>query len=186
VPNEKRASPTWSDVRDLLLTLDRTGLHSVLEDLYAESKANQAFLHRRFGLGLDQLAPYRASISRCICPDLSRHQPISISKAMKAIAAYKKDIGRPEGVAELSIFYCEEALRFIETTGLRDDGHLAAFLRMYDRCLNLVQVLPINERERYLQRLAKLQTRGSRIGWNVADEIESFWRAADPREPLHR
>jgi hypothetical protein len=37
-------------------------------------------------------------------------QTISVSKAKKAIADYKKAIGRPEGMAELSIFYREEAL----------------------------------------------------------------------------
>jgi hypothetical protein len=186
VASEKRASPTWVDVRDILLTFDRLSLRGLLADLYAESEANQAFLHARFGLGLDQLAPYKASISRWICPDLSRDQPISISKAMKAIAAYKRAIGRPEDIAELSIFYCEEALRFVEACRFQDEGYLAAFLRMYGRCLNLVSILPVNERDTYLQRLAKLQARGGRIGWGLEDEIESFWQAADPGEMLAR
>ena len=43
-----------------------------------------------------------------------RKHPISISKAKKAIADYKKAIGRPEGLAELSIFYCEEAFDFLD------------------------------------------------------------------------
>jgi len=106
VPNKKRASPTWIDVRAVLLRFDRAGLRGLVQDLYAASKDNQAFLHARLGLGADQLKPYRASISRWICPDLMRDQPISVSKAKKAIADYKKAIGRTEGLAELSIFYC--------------------------------------------------------------------------------
>jgi len=38
-----------------------------------------------------------------------------VSKAKKAIADYKKAIGRPDGMAELSIFYCEEAFGFLES-----------------------------------------------------------------------
>jgi hypothetical protein len=79
-----------------------------VQDLYAASKDNQAFLHSRLGLGHDQLKPYKEAISRWICPDPMRNQPISISKSKKAIADYKKAIERPEGLAELSIFYCED------------------------------------------------------------------------------
>ena len=97
VANKKSASPTWIDVRAALLTFDRAGLRGLLQDLYAASKDNRAFLHSRLGLGDDQLKPYKANISRWISPDLMRNHPISISKAKKAIADYKNAIGRPEG-----------------------------------------------------------------------------------------
>jgi len=101
VANEKSASPTWIDVKAGLQTFDRAGLLGLLQDLYAGSKDNQAFLHARLSLGHDQLEPYKTMISSWICPDLMRNQPISVSKAKKAIAAYKKAIGHPEGLAEL-------------------------------------------------------------------------------------
>ena len=62
----------------------------------------------------DQLRPFKAIISRWISPDLMKGEPISVSKAKKAIADYKKANGRPAGMAELSIFYCEEAFGFLE------------------------------------------------------------------------
>jgi hypothetical protein len=43
-----------------------------------------------------------------------RNQPVSVSKAKKAIAEYKKAIGQPQDLAQLSIFYCEEAFSFLE------------------------------------------------------------------------
>jgi hypothetical protein len=104
VANEK-GSPTWIDVKASLLAFDRAGLLGLIQDLYAVSRNNQAFLHARLGLGRDHLEPYKASISRWICPDMMRNQPISVSKAKKAIADYNKAIGHPEGLAELSIFY---------------------------------------------------------------------------------
>jgi hypothetical protein len=101
VAKDKGASPTWVDVKAILLTFDRSGLQGLVQDLYAASKNNQAFLHARFGLGPDQLGPYKATISRWINPDLMKNQTVSVSKAKKVIADYKKAIGRPEGLAEL-------------------------------------------------------------------------------------
>ena len=69
VAKDKSTSPTWADVKALLLTFDRAGLQGLVQDLYAASKDNQAFLHARFGLGPDQLGPYKATISRWINPD---------------------------------------------------------------------------------------------------------------------
>ena len=90
----------------------------MIQDLYAVSNDNEAFLHARLGLGRRQLEPYKARISKSICPDMMRNEPISVSKAKKAIADYKKAIGHPEGLAELSIFYCEEALNFLESCSM--------------------------------------------------------------------
>jgi hypothetical protein len=101
-------------------------------------KDNQAFLHARLGLGADQLAPYKAIFSRWICPDLMRSQFVSVSKAKKAIADYKKAIGQPGGLAELSIFYCEEALSFVESCGYEDERYFAALIRVYHRAVKRV------------------------------------------------
>ena len=109
VAKDKSASPTCADVKAFLLTFDRAGLPGLVQDLYATSKDNQAFLHARFGLGPNLLGPYKATISRWINPDLMKNQIVSVSKAKKAIADYNKAIGHPEGLAELSIFFCEEA-----------------------------------------------------------------------------
>ena len=111
VVRSKNASPTWSDVRTALLDFDHAGLRGLVQDLYTASKDNQAFLHARLGLGHDQLQPFKASISRWISPDLMKGQSVSVSKAKKAIADYKKANGRSDEIAELSIFYCEEGIR---------------------------------------------------------------------------
>jgi hypothetical protein len=129
VTKKKGASPTWTDVRAFLLTFDRAGLQGLVQDLYAASKDNQAFLHARFGLGSDQLGPYKASISRWINPDLTKDQTVSVSKAKKAIADYNKAIGRPEGLAELSIFFCEQTVSFVETCGFESEKFSDPYVR---------------------------------------------------------
>jgi hypothetical protein len=175
---KKTVSPTWIDVKARLLTFDRAGLQGLVQDLYGASKDNQAFLHARLGLGPDQLKPYKASISRWICPDLMRNQPVSVSKAKKAIADYKKAIGRPEGLVELSIFYCEETFSFLESCGMEDEGYFVALIGMYDQSLQYVLNLPPPERATYLERLNQLRSRAQYVGWGVQDELNSLWHDA--------
>jgi hypothetical protein len=178
VVRSKNASPTWSDVRAALLDFDSAGLRGLVQDLYTASKDNQAFLHARLGLGHDQLRPFKASISRWICPDLMKGQPVSVSKAKKAIADYKKAIGRTDGMADLSIFYCEEAFRFIESCSMEDETYFAALIRMYGRSLEFLSSLPAAERATYLERLDKLRSRARNVGWGVEEELNSLWYAA--------
>lgn len=184
VAKAKCASPTWADVKALLLTFDRAGLQGLVQDLYAASKDNQAFLHARFGLGPDQLSPYKATISRWINPDLMKNQAVSVSKAKRAIADYNKAIGHAEGLAELSIFFCEEALSFVEGCGFSDKRYFIALIRMYDRSVNRVLRLPLDERRAYVERLGKLRTRAKRVGWGVEEELNDLWYAADFDEQL--
>ena len=49
------------------------------------------------------------------------------------MAEYKKAIGEPHGLAELSIFYCEEAFRFVESCSWDDERYFDALIRMYAR-----------------------------------------------------
>ena len=174
----KNTSPKWSDVKTALMDFDRAGLLGLVQDLYTASKDNQVFLHARLGLGHDQLQPFKASISRWISPDLMKGQPVSVSKGKKAIADYKKAIGRPDGIAELSIFYCEEAFGFLESCSIEDEGFFAALIRMYERSLEIVSSLPPAERTTYLERLDKLRSRGRNVGWVIEEEFNSLWYAA--------
>jgi len=141
-------------------------------------------LHARFGLGSDQLGPYKATVSRWINPDLMKNQTVSVSKAKKAIANYNKAIGRPEGLAELSIFFCEEAFSFVESCSLESEKYFIALIRMYDRSVNFVLSLPLAERCAYIERLGKLRSRAKHIGWGVEDELNDLWYAADFDEQL--
>ena len=184
VAKDKSTSPTWADVKALLLTFDRAGLQGLVQDLYAASKDNQAFLHARFGLGPDQLGPYKATISRWINPDPMKNQTLSVSKAKKAIANYNKAIGRPEGLAELSIFFCEEAFSFVEGCSFSDEQYFVALIRMYDRSVSCVFSLPLAERRAYVERLSKLRLRAKRVGWGVENELNDLWQAAEFDEQM--
>ncbi len=176
--SSKKPSLTWSDVKAALTNFDRAGMQVLLRDLYAASKDNQAFFHARLGLGHDPLKPYKAIISKWICPDVMKNEPISVAKAKKAISDYKKAIGRPEGLAELSVFYCEEVFNFLDSCGMDDESYLMALVRMFEQALQLVLVLPLAERTAYLDRLDKLRSRGQDIGWGVEEDFDCIWLEA--------
>ena len=137
----KKTTPSWSDVKTKLADFDRAGLIGLVQDLYAASKDNKAFLHARFGLGDDPLEPFKDVIIRWINPPDFRN-PISVSKAKKAISDYKKALGQPEGLAELTVFYCEEVFDFLAGCGMDDEGFYDALVRMFEQALKYVLALP--------------------------------------------
>jgi hypothetical protein len=176
---KEKSSPTWIDVKASLQAFDLAGLMGLIQDLYGVSKDNEAFLHACLRLGRQQLEPYNERISTWICPDVMRNEPVSVSKANKVIADYRKAIGRPEGLAELSIFYCEGALSFLESCGMEDEGYFVAPIRMYDRALTFVAKLAPAERRPYIERLDKLRPRTRYVQWGVEDNLNDLWHAAD-------
>ena len=166
---------TWSLVKGELQHLDRAGLVGLLKDLHALAPENRAFLAARFGLGPDPLAPYKSSISRWICPDVPGGQDISVKKAKKAMSEYRKAIGQPEGLAELSIHYCEEAARLLSECGMEDEAYFSALVRMYDQALSKVIDLAPIEREPMLKRLNVVREALDGTGWGVDDAIRDIW-----------
>ena len=169
----KTTSPTWGDVKKRLAEFDRAGLLGLVQDLYGFSKDNQAFLHARFGLGGDVLAPHKAIIDRWLWPDLARNQSVSVATAKKAISAYKKAAGRPEGLAELMVFYCERAVGFSREYGLQDTGYFDALVRMFEQALKMSATLPARQqRDTMLARLDAVRAISHRLGYGVGDDMD--------------
>jgi hypothetical protein len=174
--NVKKAV-SWNHVKTKLTDFDRAGLLGLVQDLYAASKENKAFLHTRFGLGDDPLEPYKDVIIRWINPPDFRH-PISVSKAKKAISDYKKALGLPEGLAELTVFYCEGVFAFLSGCGMDDEGFYDALMRMFEQALKYVQALPEAQQTAFLTRLDRVRQMGQDVGWGVGDDFNHFWSEA--------
>lgn len=168
----KKTSPTWSDVKTKLADFDRAGLRALVQDLYAASKDNQAFLHARLNLGGDVLKPYKTTIARWLWPDVFRNQDTSVAKAKKAIADYKKAIGQPEGLAELMAFYCEQAAGFGNDVGLDDAAYFDALARMFEQALKVSVSLPVAQRDALLERLGEVRRISHHVGYGVGDDMD--------------
>ena len=175
VAGKTRSVPTWSDVKAKLAHFDRAGLVGLLGDLHNLSRENQAFLHARLNLGADPLTAYKRTISRWIYPDLSRNQDISVAKAKRAIADYRKAIGLQEGVAELSVFYCENAARMSAECGFEDEGFFLALVRMFDQALVATMALSPTQRQPMLARLDMVRSSTDTVGWGVKDAMDELW-----------
>ena len=137
----------------------------------------KAFLHTRFGLGDDPLEPYKDVIIRWINPPDFRN-PISVSKAKKAISDYKKALGEPVGLAELSVFYCEEVFDFLASCGMDDEGFYDALVRMFEQSLRYVLALPAAQQAAFFARLDRVRHLGQNVGWGVGDDFDHCWSQA--------
>jgi len=169
-----RSKPTWSDVKGKLAEVDRQGLIGLLQDLYAASKDNQAFLHARFALGGDVLQPYKATIDRWLSPDVLKNQDTSVAKAKKAISDYKRAIGKPEGLAELMVFYCERAAGFSNDVGLQDEGYFDALVRMFGQALKTIDALPHDFRPALIARLDSVRHISHNFGYGVGEYMDDL------------
>lgn len=176
-----KPKPTWNHVKAKFIDFDRAGLLRLIQDLYAASRENQAFLHARLALGEDPLKPYKTTISRWVRPDVLKNQDISVSTAKKAISNYRKAIGDPDGVAELTVFYCEETVAHLDFCGMDDVGYYDALVRMFEQALKAVAELPPDRRHLFLERLDRVQHSSQNFGYGVSDEYEL---AAEQNMPM--
>ena len=120
VKRPSKSQPSWTDVKAKLASFDRAGLLGLVQDLYAAHADNRTFLHTRLGLGENLLEPYKQTIDRWLWPDAFRKQDTSAAKAKQAISNYKKAVGDSAGLAELMVFYCEQASGFASDVGYQD------------------------------------------------------------------
>ena len=172
--DSKKAFPSWVDIKAKLADFDRDGLLGLVHDLYAGSKDTQAFLHARLHLGNDVLMPYKATMSRWLWPDVFKNQDISLAKAKKAIIDYKKAVGQPEGLAELMVFYCEQASGFSRDVGLQDEGHFDALVRMFGQALKAIATLPQALRPALRARLDAVRHASHDIGYGLGEDMDSL------------
>ena len=171
---ERKRSPTWTDVKGKLAEFDRAGLLGIIHDLYVATKYNKTFLHARFDLGGDVLAPYKTLIDRWLWPDVLKNQDTSVATAKKAIADFRKAAGQPRGLAELMVFYCERAAGFSNDYGLDDAVSFDALMRMFEQALKVSITLSDAEREDMLDRLDVVRTISHNFGYGVGDYMDSL------------
>ena len=169
-----RSSPSWTNVKAKLADFDCPGLIGLVQDLYAASKDSQAFLHARLHLGEDVLKPYKETIDRWLWPNVFKSQNTSVAKAKKAVADFKKAAGTAEGLAELTVFYCERASGFSCDVALDDEAYLSALVRMFEQALKAVATLPEPQRPALWARLEMVRDRSQNIGYGVGEDMDAL------------
>ncbi len=169
---QPKSRPTWADVKRNLAGFDRAALLSLVQDLYAAHKDDQAFLHSRFGLCEDALEPYKKTMDRWLWPNVSRRQETSVAKAKQAVSDYKRALGDAEGLAELMVFYCERAAGFSRDVSHDDAAYFDALVRMFEQALKTTTTLTANVRSRLLARLDRVRSMSHEFGYGVGDDMD--------------
>ncbi len=167
-----RTKPSWSDVKSQIDNFDRAGLIALIQSLYAASKENQIFLHSRFALDDNVLVIYQKALQRWLWPNVLSNQDISVSKAKKAISDYKKAVGQPEGLAELMVYYCEQAAGFSQDVGMAGESWFDALLRAFENALKLVNTLSPERRDPLIERLDRVRGLSHDFGYGVGDDMD--------------
>lgn len=170
-PNESPPSKKpigWSTVKTRLKDFDREGLLGLIHDLYGLSKDNRSFLHARFSMGADPLGVYKQRMYTALFPPLEK--PVRVADARQAIAEYRKAIGRPEGLLELYVFWCETACRFSMDFGYADEPYFDSLLRQFEAALKLLPSMDSPPREAALARLVAVRDEID-VGYGVRDEM---------------
>ena len=149
----KKKTASWSELKALLVGMEKDQLLALVKDLYGASKETQQFLHARYAFGgSDVLEPYKATITQWINPGDVR-KPLSVSKAKKAITDYKKAVGDPQGLAELGVFYCEQVFASLDLCTSEDESFYDALCVMFAQALGYIQKLPQADRSPYIERM---------------------------------
>jgi hypothetical protein len=169
-----KSQPRWTDVKAKLTSFDRPALLGLIQDLYSAHKDNQTFLHARFGLGEDMLRPYKETMDRWLWPDAFSKQVPSILKAKQAISNYKKAVGDSAGLAELMVFYCEQASGFASDLGYQDESYFNALVRMFEQAVLIATTLPASNRDAFVARLDRIRTISHMCGYGVGDGMDSI------------
>jgi hypothetical protein len=174
IKRQSKSQPKWTDVKAKLASLDRAGLLGLVQDLYAAHLDNRTFLHTRFGLGQDVLEPYKQTIDRWLWPDAFRKQDTSVANAKQAISNYKKAVGDPAGMAELMVFYCEQASGFASDVGYQDESYFDALVRMFEQVVVTANTLPADTRDALIARLDRVRSMSHKCGYGVGDHMDSI------------
>jgi hypothetical protein len=174
IKRQSKSQPKWTDVKAKLASLDRPGLIGLVQDLYAAHPDNRTFLHTRFGLGQDVLEPFKQTIDRWLWPDVFRKQDTSVANAKQAISNYKKAVGDPAGMAELMVFYCEQASGFASDLGYQDESYLNALVRMFEQAQATANTLPTDTRDALIARLDRVRSISHKCGYGVGDSMDSI------------
>lgn len=103
--------------------------------------------------GCSTLRNGEAIIARSLWPNLTRNQLPS------------------DGLAELMVFYCEQAAGFDGEYGFEEGGYFDALVRMFAQALEASVTLPAEQCDTMLHRLASVR----RIGHRLATGLDTTW-----------
>ena len=125
-------------------------------------------------MGEDVLEPYKETLDRWLWPNPLRNQDVSVAKAKQAISSYRKAVGEPAGLAELMVYFCENAAGFSNDVGYQDEGYFNALVNMFEQAIRITRQLSAGDRDALIVRLDRVRTISHNLGYGVGDDMDSL------------
>ena len=95
-------------------------------------------------------------------------------QSQAAIFNYKKAGGGQAGLAELMVFYCEQASGFASDVGYQDESYFNALVRMFEQSVATANTLPTDTRDALIARLDRVRSISHKCGYGVGDNMDSI------------
>jgi len=95
-------------------------------------------------------------------------------QSQAAIFNYKKAGGGQAGLAELMVFYCEQASGFASDVGYQDESYFNALVRMFEQAAATASTLPIDAGDALIARLDRVRSISHKCGYGVGDDMDSI------------
>lgn len=154
----------------ILERLDQADLLALISDLYRLSNDNKDFLHARFAVGGDVLAPYKKVIKECMHPDIM-NESVRIPRAKQAIRDYSKAVSDVKGEAELLTYFVECGNKFTLDYGDINEEFYDTLMEIFSEAIKKVLTLPAHEQDHFRKRLKKIMLSSNGIGWGYHDGL---------------
>ena len=174
--------PTWTQLKQQLSHYEKPELLRLLQELYQLNTDNKLFLAARLSQAdPNELAePYRKAIRAELNPP--RGVPrLNLRAARKAINDFKKACADPAAVADLMIFYVEQAVICTNTYGDIDERFYASLESVYAEAINVITQANDPVMAGYFRpRMHQIVYDTSDIGWGFHEELSQLYREEYP------
>lgn len=177
---KKKKTPSWIDVKRNIKGFNKDQLLELIGDLYRLSENNKEFFHTRFSICEDLLESYKQIIQDAIHPYLEDNETLDIGRAEDAIERYSKAIDDVKGETELMVFFVECGNNFTLSYGDIDDEFYDSVLLMYEKAIQNVTGLTLEEQKVFKERLHKIMDSASGIGWGYHDGLRELYYESFP------
>ncbi len=177
-------NPTWSRIRNHLLTLNRDDLLKAIQDLYQLNNDNKVFLNSHLAMGDSETfaQPYRKIIKQVFNPDRG-FPSLSLRIARKALNDFKKASANPEAIVDMMIYYVEQEVTCTNEYGDINEAFYNSLEGVFEDAIALINKAGNPEMvEAFRLRIKRIVANTSGIGWGFHNFLSDVYDMQYPSE----
>jgi hypothetical protein len=178
MPTKKHLdAPTWTQLRRVLLSLEKPELIDMIQQLYQLNADNKVFLVSRLtNVDVETLAaPYRAAIRHELNPERGLPK-LNLRAARKAVNDFKKACDDPAAVADLMLFYVEQGVICTNEYGDMYESFYNSLESVYAEAARVITNSGRPDLiDQYRPRMQRIVTNTRNIGWGFHDTLADIF-----------